>query len=185
MKAEEIYLQAGRAIEDLLNDNRPFFNPVRLLVVGGSSSEIAGGVIGHNSTYELGEVLAHAALALSEKHCFDVAFQCCEHLNRALVIERAAAEKRNYEIVCAVPRPKAGGSLATAAYKRMHDPVLVRAIEADAGIDVGLTLIGMHLKRVAVPIRLEQTKIGHALVTAARTRPPLIGGERAKYTPED
>jgi len=185
MKPETIYNETRKAIEGLLNENRPFFNPVRLLVVGGSSSEIAGGVIGHNSTYELGEAVAHAVLDLSGNHGFDAAFQCCEHLNRSLVLERAAAEKYNYEIVCAVPRPKAGGSLATAAYKRMRDPVLVSAVSADAGIDVGLTLIGMHLKRVAVPVRLEQDRIGEALVTAARTRPPLIGGERAKYTIED
>lgn len=185
MKPETIYNETRKAIEGLLNENRPFFNPVRLLVVGGSSSEIAGGVIGHNSTYELGEAVAHAAIDLANEHGFNIAFQCCEHLNRALVMERAAAEKYGYDIVCAVPRPKAGGSLATAAYKRLNDPVLVAAIEADAGIDVGLTLIGMHLKRVAVPIRLEQSKIGEALVTAARTRPALIGGERAKYTVED
>ena len=113
-----------------------------------------------------------------------MAFQCCEHLNRSLVVERAVAEKYNYEIVCAVPQPKAGGSLATAAYRRMSDPVLVSAISADAGIDVGLTLIGMHLRRVAVPVRLPVTHVGQALVTAARTRPALIGGERACYSAE-
>jgi uncharacterized protein (TIGR01440 family) len=181
MVPETIYTQSVQAIEALLADNRPFFNPVRLLVIGGSSSEIAGGVIGHNSTYELGEALAKAVMDMAGKHGFAPAFQCCEHLNRAIVVERAVAEKYNYEIVCAVPQPKAGGSLATAAYRMMNDPVLVSAISADAGIDVGLTLIGMHLRRVAVPIRLPVTHIGSALVTAARTRPALIGGERAKY----
>ena len=106
-------------------------------------------------------------------------------VNRALVVERRTAEKYGLEIVCAVPRPKAGGSLATAAYRRMENPVLVERIEADAGLDVGLTLIGMHLRRVAVPVRLSTQKIGCATVTAARTRPKLIGGERAKYTVED
>lgn len=185
MKFEEIYLQTTRALEALLNEDRSFLNPVKLLVVGGSSSEIAGGVIGHNSTYALGEAVAHAAIDLAEARGFAVAFQCCEHLNRALVMERAQANLYGCEIVCAVPRPKAGGSLATAAWKRMHDPVLVSSIEADAGLDVGLTLIGMHLKRVAIPIRLEISQIGQATITAARTRPMLIGGERAQYTPED
>ena len=95
------------------------------------------------------------------------------------------AEARGLQIVCAVPRPKAGGSLATAAYKAMREPVLVETIAADAGLDIGQTLIGMHLRRVAVPVRLSRKTVGEALITAARTRPPLIGGERARYTPED
>ncbi|MGN0802714.1 MAG: TIGR01440 family protein [Candidatus Faecivicinus sp.] len=177
-----IYTAATAAITELIDCDRPFFNPVRLLVVGGSSSEMAGGTIGHQSTYELGEALAGAALDLARARGFDCAFQCCEHLNRALVVERSVAERCGYEIVCAVPQPKAGGSLATAAYRRMQDPVLVERIAADAGIDVGLTLIGMHLRAVAVPIRLSTAQIGCAAVTAARTRPKLIGGERAKYT---
>ena len=185
MDYQEIYSQAAEAVEELLNENRPGFNPVRLLVIGCSSSEIAGGVIGHDSAYELGEAVAQAVLDAAAAHGFAPAFQCCEHLNRALVMERYAAEHFGYEIVCAVPRKKAGGSLATAAWKRMDDPVLVDAVRADAGLDIGLTLIGMHLKRVAVPIRLKQTRVGAAIVTAARTRPRLIGGERARYTEED
>lgn len=181
MSNETIYSEARRAIEDLLHAERMGLNPVKLLVVGGSSSEIAGGVIGHNSTYELGEALARAALDAAREGGFDVAFQCCEHLNRALVMERAAAEARGYEIVCVVPQPKAGGSLATAAWRAMTDPVAVLSVSADAGLDVGLTLIGMHLKRVAVPVRLSIDHIGHAAVAAARTRPMLVGGERAKY----
>ena len=184
-ECEEIRAQARRAIEELLEENRTHFRPVRLLVIGGSSSEIAGGTIGHDSTYEYGEALSEAALTLAEERGFDAAFQCCEHLNRALVVERETAEKYGLEIVCAVPRKKAGGSLATAAWKRTRDPVLVEHVRADAGIDVGLTLIGMHLKDVAVPVRLKQNRIGAAIVTAARTRPKLIGGERAKYTEED
>ena len=100
-------------------------------------------------------------------------------------MERGEAEKRNYTIVCAVPRPKAGGSLATAAWKRMQNPVLVESVQADAGLDVGLTMIGMHLRAVAVPIRLAHKHVGSAVVTAARTRPRLIGGNRAAYTEED
>ena len=182
---KEIYAAATAAITELIDENRPFFNPVKLLVIGGSSSEMAGGTIGHQSTYELGEALAEAALNLAKERGFACAFQCCEHLNRSLVVERETAEKYGYEIVCAVPQPKAGGSMATAAWRRMSDPVLVQSVNADAGIDVGLTLIGMHLRAVAVPIRLKTEKIGNALVTAARTRPRLIGGERAKYSAEE
>jgi len=164
-----------------LTDAGTGFNPVRLLVVGGSSSEMAGGVIGHQSTYELGELLAGTVLDFAAERGFACAFQCCEHLNRALVIERTFAEQYRCEIVCAVPQPKAGGSLATAAWRRMKDPVLVESIQADAGLDVGQTLIGMHLRPVAVPVRLPVSKIGCAAITAARTRPKLIGGARAKY----
>ncbi len=185
MNTQEIYTQTTQAVEALLLENRPHFNPVRLLVVGCSSSEIAGGTIGHASTYEYGEQVALAVLEAAKRHGFDAAFQCCEHLNRSLVVERQVAEKYRLEIVCAVPRKKAGGSLATAAWKAMEDPVLVSCIQADAALDIGLTLIGMHLRRVAVPLRLPVRQIGGALVTAARTRAPLIGGERAAYTEED
>lgn len=185
MNAQEIYEQTTQALEALLNTQRPHMNPVELLVIGCSSSEIAGGTIGHASTYEYGEAVAQSVLDLARKYAFQPAFQCCEHLNRALVVEREVARARNLEIVCAVPRKKAGGSLATAAWKAMKDPVLVRKIAADAGIDIGLTLIGMHLRRVAVPLRLPVERIGNALVSAAFTRPPLIGGERAAYTEEE
>ncbi len=179
--AEEIYNQTEQAVTALLNENRPHFNPVRLLVVGGSSSEMAGGTIGHDSAYELGEAAAEAVMEACEKAGVDPAFQCCEHLNRALVMERKAAEKYGYETVWVVPQMKAGGSLATAAWKRFKDPVAVLAVQADAGLDIGQTMIGMHLKRVAVPVRLGIGKIGSAVITAARTRPLLVGGERAKY----
>ena len=184
MNPESIYNETKCAVEALLNDNRAHFNPVRLLVVGCSSSEIAGGVIGHDSTYEYGEAVAKAVCDLAAERGFAAAFQCCEHLNRALVMERCEAERRNLEIVCAVPRKKAGGSLATAAWKLLTEPVLVAEAKCDAGIDIGLTLIGMHLKPVAVPVRLSTDRIGCALITAARTRPRLIGGERACYTEE-
>ena len=184
MEIAEIRRQAASAVEELVNENRAHFNPVRLLVVGCSSSEIAGGTIGHESTYEYGEAVARAVLDMAKKHGFTPAFQCCEHLNRALVMEREAAERYNCTIVCAVPRKKAGGSLATAAWKMLESPVLVEAVSADAGIDIGLTLIGMHLKNVAVPVRLNTGRIGAAIVTSARTRPRLIGGERACYTEE-
>ena len=179
--AEEIYNQTEQAVTALLNENRPHFNPVRLLVVGGSSSEMAGGTIGHDSAYELGEAAAEAVMEACEKAGVDPAFQCCEHLNRARVMERKTAEKYGYETVWVVPQMKAGGSLATAAWKRFKDPVAVLAVQADAGLDIGQTMIGMHLRRVAVPVRLGIRKIGSAVITAARTRPLLVGGERAKY----
>ena len=119
----DVRKQVCAVIEDVLAAEKPHFNPVKLLAVGCSSSEIVGGSIGHDSTYQVGEEVAQAILDKAAEHGFDAAFQCCEHLNRALVMERAAAEKRGYEIVCVVPQPKAGGSLATAAYRRMRDPV--------------------------------------------------------------
>lgn len=185
MNVNEIYTQAASAVEELVLENRPHFNPVRLLAVGCSSSEIAGGSIGHASSYEYGEAVARAVLDMAQKYGFAPAFQCCEHLNRALVMERSAAEAQGYTIVCAVPRKKAGGSLATAAWKMMCSPVLVESISADAGLDIGMTLIGMHLKPVAVPVRLNTCRVGSAPVVAARTRPKLIGGERAAYAEED
>ena len=173
--------QVCAVIEDVLAAEKPHFNPVKLLAVGCSSSEIVGGSIGHDSAYQVGEEVARAILDKAAEHGFDAAFQCCEHLNRALVMERAAAEKRGYEIVNVVPQPKAGGSLATAAYRQMRDPVVVEKVSADAGVDIGRTLVGMHLRAVAVPVRPEHDRVGEAIVIAARTRPRLIGGERAKY----
>ncbi len=108
-----------------------------------------------------------------------LAAQCCEHLNRAIIVEREAVP--NAEIVNVVPQPKAGGSFATTAYKTFKDPVALEEIKADAGLDIGGTLIGMHLKRVAVPVRLSIDHIGQAILLAARTRPKFIGGCRAVY----
>ena len=176
-----IYDDARGLIRELVALERPFFNPVKLLVVGCSSSEIAGGVIGHASTYELGEQVARAALDLGREMGFACAFQCCEHLNRAIVIEQEAAEKYGYEQVNAVPQPHAGGSWATNCWQAFEHPVLVEEVRAAAGIDIGGTLIGMHLKRVAVPVRLTIKQIGAAPIICARTRPKYIGGSRAVY----
>ena len=181
MDTNSVYRETGSALSSLLAENRPGFNPVRLMVIGCSSSEIAGGVIGHQSTYELGEAVAEAALSTAREAGIHMAFQCCEHLNRALIMERADAERFGYEIVCVRPRPKAGGSFATAVYEAMEDPVAVEFVKADAGLDIGNTMIGMHLKHVAVPLRLSVKTIGEAPVNAARTRPKLIGGSRAEY----
>ena len=178
----EIERAVAQAVNELLSIERNDMRPIRLMVVGCSTSEIAGGVIGKASVPELGPQVAGAAMKTAAEKGVTVAFQCCEHLNRALVMEREAAEKYGYTEVCAVPHPKAGGSCASAAYRLMKDPVLVESVAADAAIDIGNTLIGMHLKAVAVPVRLSMNKIGEAPLTAAITRPRLIGGERAKYT---
>ena len=152
-----------------------------LLVVGCSSSEIIGGVIGHASSPEIGKVVAETILNFCKEHGVFLAAQCCEHLNRALIVEEAAAEKFGYEEVCVIPQPKAGGSFATAVYNAMEHPVAVEHVRAKAGLDIGGTMIGMHLKEVAVPLRLQVKTIGAATVAAARTRPKLIGGVRAHY----
>ncbi len=153
----------------------------QLFVIGCSSSEIIGGTIGKNSSYECAEAVYNAMKPLLDEAGVYLCAQCCEHLNRAIIMEREAAERYGYEPVCVVPQPKAGGSFATAAWRNMHDPVAVEEIAAHAGIDIGGTLIGMHLKRVAVPVRLSVSKIGEANILCARTRPKYIGGERAKY----
>ena len=155
-----------------------------VVVLGCSTSEVGGDRIGTHSRMEVASAIYDGFFdMLKQKHIY-LAAQCCEHLNRALVIERALADRLNLPVVNAVPQPKAGGSSATTAYARMDDPVLVEHIRADAGVDIGGTLIGMHLKETAVPLRLPQKKIGEAFVASARTRAKFIGGARAVYDPE-
>lgn len=152
-----------------------------VIVLGCSTSEILGSKIGTNSAIDVAKALYDGMYDLLKSKGIYLAAQCCEHLNRALVIERELADKLFLEIVNAVPKPKAGGSSATTAYSVMKEPVLVEHIKADAGIDIGGTLIGMHLKETAIPVRLKNNKIGNANVTAARTRAKYIGGERTVY----
>ncbi len=151
-----------------------------ILVIGCSTSEIVGDKIGTNSAPEVAAEVFGAFYDLAKEQGIHLAIQCCEHLNRAIVIEQEAA--LGLETVNVIPQPKAGGSMATAAYSAFSSPVIVEEIKADAGLDIGLTLIGMHLKKVAVPLRLENNRIGEALVVAARTRPKFIGGSRAIYS---
>jgi uncharacterized protein (TIGR01440 family) len=176
---EQIKTDTENAVKELIEKSN--IKKGSLVVVGCSSSEILGAHIGKGSSPETGVVVAEAILKVLDENGIYLAAQCCEHLNRALVIEKEAAEKYMLEEVCVRPVPKAGGSFATAVYDRMNNPVVVEHVKAHAGMDIGCTLIGMHLKDVAVPLRLSVKKIGDALVTAAYTRPKLIGGIRAHY----
>lgn len=153
----------------------------QIFVVGCSSSEIGGYKIGSHSVEKIAEAVFDGIYSvLSEKGIY-LASQCCEHLNRAIIIEREIAEKNSLEIVNVVPCPTAGGSFATTAFTKLKDAVAVEFVKGDCGIDIGGTLIGMHLKHVAVPVRLSLDKIGNANILCARTRPKFIGGERAIY----
>lgn len=152
-----------------------------LLVIGCSSSEMVGEKIGTHSSVDAANALADAVLPLLKEKGVHIAVQCCEHLNRALILESAVAEKYGYEPVNVMPQPKAGGSFATAVWQRLDAPVAVEHIRAHAGLDIGGTLIGMHLREVAVPVRLSVKHIGEAPILCARTRPKFIGGCRAVY----
>lgn len=153
-----------------------------ILVVGCSSSEVMGDKIGTNSAVDTAKAIFDGIHEVTAARGVYLAAQCCEHLNRAIIVEKAAVP--GAEAVNVVPQPKAGGSFATAAYAAFENPVALEEIKADAGMDIGGTLIGMHLKRVAVPVRLSVDHIGEAILLCARTRPKFIGGERAKYDQE-
>ena len=175
-----IYEQTRSAISQLCEKAKLKIG--NIVVVGCSTSEVVGAQIGSNSSPEVAAQIFAALHDYTQSNGLFLAIQCCEHLNRAIIIERAAAPFA--EPVNVVPQPKAGGSLATQAYAGFSDPIVVEEIKADAGLDIGLTLIGMHLKKVAVPVRLEQNRIGQAIVVAARTRPKFVGGVRAVYDQE-
>ena len=173
-----IQAQAAQAAAELLAAAN--LKPGSILVVGCSSSEIIGQTIGKCSSLEAAQAVYQGiAPVLHQAGVFLVA-QCCEHLNRALILE-AAAVRVGAEVVNVMPQPKAGGSFATVCWQQFEHPVALESIQADAGLDIGSTLIGMHLKRVAVPVRLNIQQIGQASLVAARTRPRYIGGPRAVY----
>lgn len=153
--------------------------PGQIVVIGCSSSEIGGHKIGSDSSPEVGKAVFDAVYDVLCAKGIYLAAQCCEHLNRAIIVEHAAVPFADF--VNVVPQPKAGGAFATAAYKSMKDPVALEEIRADAGLDIGSTLIGMHIKRVAIPVRLKTKRIGEAVLTAARTRPKYIGGHATMY----
>ena len=176
---EKIVEQSKKMIEEFLS-----VAPMKegeILVIGCSSSEIVGETIGKGSDFNAAKAVYEGIAPILRESGIFLAAQCCEHLNRALVVERECAEKYGLEIVCVVPKAKAGGSFATTAYENFENPVVVEAVKAHAGVDIGSTFIGMHLRQVAVPVRLSMKALGKANVTFARTRPKYIGGPRAQY----
>lgn len=174
--------QAHSAVLELLEAAR--LQPGDLLVVGCSTSETLGQRIGSGSSEEVGRLLFEAIWQPLRERGIFLAAQCCEHLNRALIVEAEALCRHGLEQVNVLPQPKAGGSFATAAWAGFAQPAAVEAVRAAAGMDIGGTLIGMHLRPVAVPVRLSVRRIGEASLICARTRPKFVGGERARYQPE-
>ncbi|MBR3802765.1 MAG: TIGR01440 family protein [Clostridia bacterium] len=179
MELKEITLQARDAATELIE--RSGIKKGQIMVIGCSTSEIQGYDLGSHSGPEVSKAVLDGILPVTKEHGIYLAAQCCEHINRAIIIEEEAMEKYRLEQVNAVPQPKAGGSFATALYGALENPVAVEDVKAHAGLDIGGVLIGMHLKEVAVPMRLTTKHIGNALIIAARTRPKFTGGERAVY----
>lgn len=177
---ETIRGQLNQLLEEF--EQQVTFQPKQLFVIGCSTSEILGKRIGTSGTMEVGAIIYEILSKFSEKHELYLAFQGCEHINRALTLEREAAQYYRCEPVSVIPVRKAGGAMSAYAYTKMSQPVVVEHVRAHAGIDIGQTMIGMHLKEVAVPIRTSVKSIGEAIITLATTRPKLIGGERAQYT---
>ena len=176
---DSIYNDAVAATAELIDKSE--LEEGDILVVGCSTSEVTGDTIGSSSSIEAAEALFRGIYEVTASKGIYVAAQCCEHLNRAIIIEKEVAKRERLQIVNVVPQPKAGGSFATTAYKNFKSPVAVEHIKAQAGMDIGDTLIGMHLEEVAVPLRLDKKQIGEAHLVCARTRAKFIGGERAVY----
>lgn len=178
--------QIGTIVDELVSAGQ--LAAGQLLVVGCSTSEVRGSRIGKDGSVDIAAELFAGIEAARQKHNLAIAYQCCEHLNRALVVERSWLQSPAgwaATAVAAIPVPHAGGSMAAYAYRQLTSAVLVEAVRADAGLDIGDTLIGMHLRAVAVPFRPSVRTLGEAHVTAAYTRPRLIGGSRAVYTVAD
>ncbi len=176
----EVEREAANAAQELVEAAR--LHRGQIVVIGCSTSEVVGHQVGSWSTPEAAQAIFRGLQSVFAPRGVYLAAQCCEHLNRALIVEHEAVP--NAEIVNVLPQPKAGSSFATAAYESFRHPVALEEIRADAGLDIGGTLIGMHLKKGAVPVRLKQDHIGQAIVLAARVRPKFIGGERAIYNEE-
>lgn len=176
---EQLREQLQTALSDF--QEQALLKEGNIFVVGCSTSEVMGARIGTSGTMEVAEAIFTELKQFQEKTGVSLVFQCCEHLNRALVIERETAMKHGWEIVSVLPVRSAGGALPTYAYYNMKEPAVVEFIKADAGMDIGDTFIGMHLKHVAVPVRTSVKRVGQAHVTMAKTRPKLIGGARAVY----
>ncbi len=175
----DIFTIIGKAVDALQQAGE--IAPGGMIVLGCSTSEVAGARIGKGSVPELGQIIASAMLEACRKRGLYAAFQCCEHLNRAIVMEQEALDARRLTQVKAVPQPKAGGSVPAAAWKLLSRPALAVNVQADAAIDIGDTLVGMHIRPVAVPLRMEENRIGHANLVMAYSRLPFIGGSRAVY----
>lgn len=177
-----ITLQVKTALGELLDQTN--YRRGDIVVIGCSSSEILGAKIGSVGSLEAAGAVYDGVMETLKERGLYLAAQCCEHLNRALVIEREAADRYRLNEVNAVPQMHAGGSFGTVTWQRMQEPVLVEHIEAVAGMDIGGTLIGMHLRPVAVPVRVSVDHIGEAILILARSRAKFIGGERARYNPD-
>ena len=176
---EELTQQAKTAVLEIIEQAK--IGKGSIFVVGCSSSTVKGENYGKASSMEIAQAIFDGIYPELKSRRIFLAAQCCEHLNRAIITEREAAEKLREPEVNVVPQPKAGGSFATITYNTLENPVAVEHIKADAGIDIGGVLIGMHLKEVAVPLVISVKNIGKAHITSARTRPKFIGGERARY----
>ena len=182
MDLSQIAAEVTAAAEELIAVAKP--KEGRIFVLGCSTSEVLGSAIGTARSPETAETIINAVLAATRSHGLFLAVQCCEHLNRALVVERGVMERYDLEQVNAIPQPNhAGGAFATVAYQQMKDPVLVESLDAraDAGMDIGGTLIGMHIHPVVVPLRISLDHIGEAVLICARRRPKYVGGSRAIY----
>lgn len=179
----EVYAQTLELLEDFLEEFP--LQPDQLLVVGVSTSEVLGHRIGTRGNEEVAREIFEAMESIRRKNPFHVAYQCCEHLNRALVVEKKTAQFFGLEEVWVIPVPEAGGAMAAYAYRHLEEAVVVERIQAHAGLDIGGTLIGMHLRPVAVPVRSRVKQVGQAPVILAKTRPKLIGGARAVYEKRD
>lgn len=176
---EQVAAEARTALEELLAAAK--LRPGQVLVLGASSSEICGERIGTHSSAETAQAVLGTLLPALQAEGIFLAVQCCEHLNRALVVEEDAARQYGWTVVNAVPQPHAGGAFAANAYRMFASPVVVEQLQAHAGMDIGQTLIGMHLRPVAVPVRTSVRQIGKAVLTLCRTRPKFVGGSRAQY----
>lgn len=180
---EQDYQHWQQQLRQILTDFRAHIDEKRkgLFVVGCSTSEVAGKSIGTSGSLNIAAMIYEELAAFHKETGVDLAFQCCEHLNRALVVDRNVQERYSFEEVTVIPVRDAGGAMAAVAYRKMENPVVVEKIQADYGLDIGDTLIGMHLKPVVVPVRASLRNVGNAHITLAKTRPKLIGGERAVY----
>lgn len=179
MSGRSIFEDTKKVMDNIVSEIKNLEG--KILLIGCSTSEVTGVKIGTGGNTDSAEEMADVFFEYAEKFQFHLAFQCCEHLNRSIVIERGLLDKKNLVEVNAIPVKRAGGAMAEEAYRRFKDPCLAENIEADIGLDIGLTLIGMNLKKVAVPVRLKEDKIGEAKVVFAKTRPKYVGGERAVY----